>query len=149
MLSPSDTAIVFLLALLLFGPEQLPKLARQLGEAMRHIQTTTQSFMLEMERAAQAADERGTVPRPAGGQVAAIPEFPTEGAAFDPGRPAEPPDAAFEKAQPDAPSPGADVRGTLTHDAEPQTYGPATREHGSTTETNSAAPRTDQLADRP
>jgi TatA/E family protein of Tat protein translocase len=54
MLSPSDTAIVFLLALLLFGPEQLPKLARQLGEAMRHIQNTTHSFMMEMERAADA-----------------------------------------------------------------------------------------------
>ena len=54
MLSPSDTAIVFVLALLLFGPEQLPKLARQLGEAMRHIQNTTNTFMLEMERAADA-----------------------------------------------------------------------------------------------
>jgi Sec-independent protein translocase protein TatA len=38
--------------LLLFGPEQLPKLARQLGEAMRHVQNTTHSFMQEMERAA-------------------------------------------------------------------------------------------------
>jgi sec-independent protein translocase protein TatB len=56
MLSPSDTAIVFLLALLLFGPEQLPKLARQLGEAMRHIQNTTHAFMQEMERAGDAAD---------------------------------------------------------------------------------------------
>jgi len=55
MLSPSDTAIVFVLALLLFGPEQLPKLARQLGEAMRHIQSTTNTFMMEMERAADAA----------------------------------------------------------------------------------------------
>lgn len=52
MLSPSDTAIVFVLALLLFGPEQLPKLARQLGEAMRHIQNTTHTFMMEMDRAA-------------------------------------------------------------------------------------------------
>ena len=56
MLSPSDTAIVFVLALLLFGPEQLPKLARQLGEAMRHIQTTTNTFMMEMERAADSAE---------------------------------------------------------------------------------------------
>lgn len=54
MLSPSDTAIVFLLALLLFGPDQLPRIARQLGEAMRHIQTTTHTFMNEMERAARA-----------------------------------------------------------------------------------------------
>ena len=53
MLSPSDTAIVFLLALLLFGPEQLPKIARQLGEVMRHMQSTTHAFMNEMERAAR------------------------------------------------------------------------------------------------
>jgi sec-independent protein translocase protein TatB len=52
VLSPSDTAIVFVLALLLFGPEQLPKLARQLGEAMRNVQNTTHTFMQEMERAA-------------------------------------------------------------------------------------------------
>jgi sec-independent protein translocase protein TatB len=56
MLSPSDTAIVFVLALLLFGPEQLPKLARQLGEAMRHIQSTTNTFMMEMERAADNSE---------------------------------------------------------------------------------------------
>ncbi|MDQ6781708.1 MAG: twin-arginine translocase TatA/TatE family subunit [Candidatus Eremiobacteraeota bacterium] len=56
MLSPSDTAIVFILALLLFGPDQLPKIARQLGEAMRHIQTTTHTFMQEMERAADTSE---------------------------------------------------------------------------------------------
>ena len=56
MLSPSDTAIVFLLALLLFGPDQLPKLARQLGEAMRHVQNTTHTFMQEMERAAEPSE---------------------------------------------------------------------------------------------
>lgn len=56
MLSPSDTAIVFVLALLLFGPDQLPKLARQLGEAMRHVQNTTHTFMQEMERAAEPSD---------------------------------------------------------------------------------------------
>lgn len=54
MLSPSDTAIVFVLALLLFGPDRLPRIARQLGEAMRHVQSTTHSFMNEMERAARA-----------------------------------------------------------------------------------------------
>jgi len=58
MLSPSDTAIVFLLALLLFGPDQLPRIARQLGEAMRHVQSTTHSFMNEMERAARTDEPR-------------------------------------------------------------------------------------------
>ncbi len=56
MLSPSDTAIIFMVSLLLFGPEQLPKIARQLGTAMQKMQSTTQSFMLEMERAAAAED---------------------------------------------------------------------------------------------
>jgi len=56
MLSPSDTILIFVVALLLFGPDQVPKLARQLGEAMRHVQNTTSSFMAEMDRAAAAAD---------------------------------------------------------------------------------------------
>lgn len=54
MLSPSDTLLILIVALLLFGPEQLPKIARQLGDAMRNMQNTTHSFMLEMERAAAA-----------------------------------------------------------------------------------------------
>jgi TatA/E family protein of Tat protein translocase len=62
MLSPSDTAIVFLLALLLFGPDQLPRIARQLGEAMRHVQTTTHTFMNEMERAARANESPPPLP---------------------------------------------------------------------------------------
>jgi TatA/E family protein of Tat protein translocase len=64
MLSPSDTAIVFLLALLLFGPEQLPRIARQLGEAMRHMQATTHSFMNEMERAARSTEVEPVEPAP-------------------------------------------------------------------------------------
>ena len=64
MLSPSDTAILFVLALLLFGPEQLPKLARQLGEAMRHVQNTTHTFMMEMERAADSVEAHTHEPVP-------------------------------------------------------------------------------------
>ena len=56
MLSPSDTILIFVVALLLFGPEQVPKIARQLGDAMRHVQNTTGAFMAEMDRAAAAAD---------------------------------------------------------------------------------------------
>lgn len=56
MLSPSDTLIIFVVVLLLFGPEQLPKIARTLGEFMRNVQNTTHNFMLEMERAAGRAD---------------------------------------------------------------------------------------------
>ncbi|HLJ82703.1 MAG TPA: twin-arginine translocase TatA/TatE family subunit [Candidatus Eremiobacteraceae bacterium] len=55
-LGPTDMATIFVVALLLFGPEQLPKVARQVGEVMRHMQNTTQSFMLEMDRAAREHD---------------------------------------------------------------------------------------------
>jgi TatA/E family protein of Tat protein translocase len=72
MLSPSDTAIVFLLALLLFGPEQLPRIARQVGEAMRHMQSTTQTFMNEMERAARASDHAAPPPLPPAEAPAAL-----------------------------------------------------------------------------
>ena len=57
-LGPTDMAAIFVIALLLFGPDQLPKVARQLGDAMRHMQNTTQSFMLEMDRAAREAEQR-------------------------------------------------------------------------------------------
>jgi TatA/E family protein of Tat protein translocase len=55
-LGPTDMAAIFVIALLLFGPDQLPKVARQVGEVMRHMQNTTQSFMLEMDRAAREPD---------------------------------------------------------------------------------------------
>ena len=54
-------AVIFVIALLLFGPDQLPKVARQLGDVMRHMQNTTQSFMLEMDRAARETDFRPAV----------------------------------------------------------------------------------------
>jgi sec-independent protein translocase protein TatB len=57
-LGPTDMAAIFVIALLLFGPDQLPKVARQLGEVMRHMQNTTQTFMLEMDRAARETDIR-------------------------------------------------------------------------------------------
>jgi sec-independent protein translocase protein TatA len=52
MLSIPDMAILGAAALLLFGPEQLPKVMRKTGQVMREIQNTSQSFIREMERAA-------------------------------------------------------------------------------------------------
>jgi Sec-independent protein translocase protein TatA len=43
-------------ALLFFGPDQLPKVARRAGHVMRDIQSTSQSFIREMERAADEAE---------------------------------------------------------------------------------------------
>lgn len=76
MLSPSDTVIIFFVALLLFGPEHLPKIAKQLGEAMRHVQSTTSAFMAEMDRAAALAEQKSV---PHWEPTPAI-ELPTPGA---------------------------------------------------------------------
>ena len=53
MLSLPDMAILGAAALLLFGPEQLPKVVRKVGAFTREIQNTSQSFIREMERAAE------------------------------------------------------------------------------------------------
>ena len=45
-------AVIGALALMLFGPEQLPKVAKRFGHVMRDMQNTSQAFIRELERAA-------------------------------------------------------------------------------------------------
>ena len=45
-------------ALIFFGPDQLPKVARRAGQVVRDVQNTSQSFIREMERAADEAEFR-------------------------------------------------------------------------------------------
>ncbi len=54
MFSVPDVLVVSILALLLFGPDRLPKVMRQAGRFMREVQNTSHSFIAEMERAADA-----------------------------------------------------------------------------------------------
>jgi sec-independent protein translocase protein TatA len=74
MLSIPDMAMLGAAALLLFGPEQLPKVARKAGSVMRDIQNTSQSFIREMERAADLQDVAASKAEPP----------PYEPAAYDP-----------------------------------------------------------------
>ncbi len=74
-LGPTDMAAIFVIALLLFGPDQLPKVARQVGEVMRHMQNTTQSFMLEMDRAARETD---AAPKPVAAAPIVVPHSEVE-----------------------------------------------------------------------
>jgi TatA/E family protein of Tat protein translocase len=57
MFSLPDIAVVSVLALLLFGPDRLPKMMRQAGRIMREVQNTSASFVSEMERAADAEEQ--------------------------------------------------------------------------------------------
>jgi TatA/E family protein of Tat protein translocase len=65
MFSVPDILVVSVLALLLFGPDRLPKLMRQAGRFMREVQNTSQGFISEMERAADLADHPVPPPAPA------------------------------------------------------------------------------------
>ena len=54
MFSVPDILVVSILALLLFGPDRLPKIMRQAGRFMRDVQNTSHAFVAEMERAADS-----------------------------------------------------------------------------------------------
>jgi TatA/E family protein of Tat protein translocase len=120
MFSVPDILVVSVLALLLFGPDRLPKLMRQAGRFMREVQNTSHGFISEMERAADLAEHPVSPPSPA----AATPETnrygdsapsdivdyvepdPVERAEHETADPAEPPaiehpePAAIEHAEP-------------------------------------------------
>jgi Sec-independent protein translocase protein TatA len=50
--------IIGAVALIAFGPDQLPKVARKAGQAIRDVQNTSQSFIREMERAADEQERQ-------------------------------------------------------------------------------------------
>ena len=52
MLSMTEMAVIGVAALVLFGPEQLPRIARKVGSVVRDVQNTSATFIREMERAA-------------------------------------------------------------------------------------------------
>jgi sec-independent protein translocase protein TatA len=62
MLSIPDMAVLGAAALLFFGPEQLPRVARRAGNVMREIQNTSASFIRELERAADVQDAKDVKP---------------------------------------------------------------------------------------
>ncbi|MEO8737761.1 MAG: twin-arginine translocase TatA/TatE family subunit [Edaphobacter sp.] len=61
MPSFQDSALIFFLALLLFGPKKLPELARQLGKLMGEFRRASNEFRMQMEdelRTSEQADYR-------------------------------------------------------------------------------------------
>jgi sec-independent protein translocase protein TatB len=62
MFSIADMAVAGAVALLLFGPDQLPKVARRAGQLVRDVLNTSQSFIREMERAADVHETIDAAP---------------------------------------------------------------------------------------
>ena len=101
MLSIPDMAILGAAALLFFGPEQLPRVARKAGNVMREIQNTSQSFIREMERAADIQDAAAAKPS----DPPAYDPVPYDAAAYDAPVYDETPTAAMPSMEPPAPDP--------------------------------------------
>lgn len=76
MLSLPDMAILGVLALLVFGEQKLPGIMRQAGRVMREVQNTSQSFIREMERAADVSEPPKPVEQPPAEQPPAEPTEP-------------------------------------------------------------------------
>jgi sec-independent protein translocase protein TatB len=52
-----DTAFIFILALILFGPKKLPELARQLGKLMGEFRRASNEFRMQMEDELRQAEQ--------------------------------------------------------------------------------------------
>src|ERR1700731_1016004 len=81
MPSLGDSAFIFLLALILFGPKRLPELARQIGKLMGEFRRASNEFRLQMEeelRISEQAEKQKKIPElQASAPVA--PALPTPG----------------------------------------------------------------------
>ncbi len=128
VLSIPDMAMLGAAALLLFGPEQLPRVARKAGSVMRDIQNTSQSFIREMERAADLQDVATVKAEPPPYEPAAYDPVPYDATPYDhvaeDAAPYEPepydvkPQSAPVAYEPPAPDPEAPLRRSAVHVAE-------------------------------
>jgi len=80
-MSFADTAVLFVLALLLFGPKKLPGIARQIGKALNEFKRASNEFksqieseisQLEYQERQQKREQEQTIlpPQPPSGSIA-------------------------------------------------------------------------------
>ncbi len=52
-----EIAVIFVLALLIFGPKKLPELGRSIGKTLKSLQQASGEFQKEIENAVKETDE--------------------------------------------------------------------------------------------
>jgi Sec-independent protein translocase protein TatA len=83
-------AILGVLALLVFGEKKLPGVMRQAGKMMRDVQNTSQSFLREMDRAADVSEPVPPIDAPAAAELPFEPALPVEPEPIEPEKTAGP-----------------------------------------------------------
>jgi Sec-independent protein translocase protein TatA len=83
-------AILGVLALLVFGEKKLPGVMRQAGKMMREVQNTSQSFLREMDRAADVSEPVPPIGTPAAAELPFEPALPVEPEGVEPKKGAGP-----------------------------------------------------------
>jgi sec-independent protein translocase protein TatB len=84
MPSFGDSAFIFILALLLFGPKKLPELARQLGKLMAEFRRASNEFRMQMDEELRLADQAEQQKKIAAMEAAAPVTPPIEDSTPDP-----------------------------------------------------------------
>jgi sec-independent protein translocase protein TatB len=103
MPSFGDTALIALLALLLFGPKKLPELARQLGKLMGEFRRASNEFRMQMEDELRISEQEEQQKKIAAIETAAPVPPPLEDESFVMDHPDTLPDA--EAIDPESTSP--------------------------------------------
>ena len=52
-----EIAVIFVLAILIFGPKKLPELGRSIGKTLKSLQQASGEFQEEIEKAVKETDE--------------------------------------------------------------------------------------------
>jgi sec-independent protein translocase protein TatA len=108
-LGPAEILVVLVIALLVFGPNKMPEIARQVGKGFRefrrvqqHLKSELRDVVSEFDSPTNATGDQQPPPMLPPKDDTSAPEAPVAGA------PAAPPEAAppasLPRAEPDAPS---------------------------------------------
>lgn len=70
-----EMAVIFTIALLVFGPKKLPEIGRSMGKALRGFQDASRDFESEFKREAKQLEEAVTISsKPEAEKLAATPK---------------------------------------------------------------------------
>ena len=93
-MGPLELMLILVLALMVFGPDKLPEIARQIGKVVAEVRRITSDVSTEINRTISIEPEKPAQPPPRNAYVRPVPS-PTNGQSSSrDGEPAAPPPAS-------------------------------------------------------